>query len=363
MGIPAISSVNFPPKNILPLNKFLHICELTTEMTGENLKRNYWETSREMNDLILLTAFIKKHVWVFTCICVILFGASAFFYQKHTAYTSRITFLVNSSNLAEVLWDRSADGPIEVVNDDRGYDRINQIMYSSQMIDYLIEKFNLYTHYNVDKNDVNSYMVVATRIKENIKISISKTKIITVQVSDRLDYNVASNIANAVGKKINDINRQITVESLTRKTEIFETLSKDLRLNSQREFSQMDSLFKNMQRVISTSIKDEGYRQLLIMHMENLETNSEKYFKDLFESYKYRLFSMYSLQEKNLPTISVLERALPNKASKSVNNVIFYPIIIILSILVPIFFAYMLIKCRPVLSYLFRQTPETNQVK
>ena len=328
-------------------------------MTEANLKRNSWETSHEIHDLILLTAYIKKYVWVFICICIILFSTGAYFYQKHTVYTSRITFLVNSSNLAEVLWSRTPEGPIEVGDDDRGYNRINQIMYSSQMIDFLIEKFNLYTHYNIDKNNVNSYLRVSSRIKDNIKISISKTKIITVQVSDRLDYNVAANIANAVGKKINDINRQITLESITRKTEIFESLSKDLRSNSQREFSQMDSLFKNMQKVLSSSIKDEGYRQLLVMHIENLESNSEKYFKDLFESYKYRLFSMYSLQEKNLPTISVLERALPNKDSKSVHSSIVYPLLFIFSILVPLFFGYLFIKCLPLISYM-RHNQEKN---
>src|SRR6185436_21110609 len=114
-------------------------------MTTETPKRNSWETSSVMNDLILVTTFIKKRYLLFTGICLAVFFSTAFFYQKHTVYTSRITFLVNSSNLAEVLWDRSSDGPIEVVNDDRGYNRINQIMYSSQMIDYIIQKFDLYT--------------------------------------------------------------------------------------------------------------------------------------------------------------------------------------------------------------------------
>ena len=343
------------------LNKFFHICELTAWMTTGNTTRHYWETSHMMNDFILLLAFIKKRFLLFSGICVLVFAISAFFYQKHTAYVSRITFLVNSSNLAEVLWDHTADGPIEVVNDDRGYNRINQIMYSSQMIDYLIEKFSLYKHYSINPRDTNSYLRISTRLKNSIKISISKTKIITVEVSDRLDYNVAANMANAIGKKINDINRQITVESLTRKTEIFETLSKDLRSNSQHEFSQMDSLLKNMQRFLTTTIKDESYRQLLMMHLQNLESKSEDYFKDLFESYKYRLYSMYSLQEKNLPTISVLEKALPDKGSKSSNSIYIYPILVVFSILVPLFFTYLIIKSGPAVLYLFVKSSEKNR--
>ena len=325
-------------------------------MTTEHPKRNHWETSSAMFDLILVASFIKKRIFLFLGICAIVFISAAFFYQKHTAYISRITFLVNSSNLAEVLWDRNADGPIEVVNDDRGYNRINQIMYSSQMIDYLIEKFSLYKHYNINPKNENAYLKVSNRIKDSIRISISKTKIITVQVSDRLDFNVAANMANAIGKKINDINRQITVESLTRKTEIFETLAKDLRSSSQHEFSKMDSLMKNMQRFLSTTIKDESYRQLLMMHIQNLDSKSEEYFKDMFESYKYRLYSMYSIQEKNLPTISVLEKALPDEDSKSHNSIYIYPLLVIFSIIVPLFFTYLIIKSAPAFSYMLRHS-------
>jgi hypothetical protein len=331
-------------------------------MTLQTPKRNPLETNPLVNDLIRLKSFVRQHLLIFVFICATVFGICAYFYQKHTVYVSSITFLVNSSNVADVLWDRSADGPIEVVNDDRGYNRINQIIYSSQMIDFLIEKFDLYKHYGIDKNFENSYLSVSYLIKKNLNVSISKTKIITVQVSDRLDYNVAANMANAIGKKINDVNRQITVESLTRKTEIFETLSKDLRSNSQREFSQMDSLLNNMQRMLKASMKDDGYKELLMMHIENLKTKSEDYVKDLFESYKYRLYSMYSLQEKNLPTISVLEKALPNKYSKSRYSYIFYPLLMFFSVIIPLFFAYILITIKPALAYIFKG-PSNSVVK
>ena len=323
-------------------------------MTSEITKRNYWETSSLVNDLIDLKLFIRKNIIVFLLICAMIFGASVYYYQKNTEYESRITFLVNSSNMAEMLWNHGADGPMEVINDDRGYNRINQIIYSSQMIDYLIEKFSLYKHYSIDPKHESGYLYVSSRIKDNLKISISKTRIISVQVTDRLDYNVAANMANAIGKKINDINRQITVESLTRKTEIFESLSKDLRLSSQHEFSQMDSLMRDLKRFVAGSVKDEGYKQLMMMHMENMESKSEQYFKNLFESYKYRLYALYSLQEKNLPTISVLEKALPNKKSKSRYNYAFYPLLMVFSVLIPVFLAYLLVKVKPVASYVIR---------
>jgi len=323
-------------------------------MSTQYTPRPYWETSSSVYDLILLRLFIKKHLLIFSSACVFLFCVSAYYYQKHTEYVSRITFLVNSSNLAETLWTNATDGQIELVNDDRGFNRINQIIFSSQMIDYLIEKFSLYKHYGIDKESENGYLIVSSKLKENLKVAISKTRIITVQVSDRLDYNVASNMANAIGKKINDINRQITLESLTRKTEIFESLSKDLRVSSKREFSQMDSLISNMKKSLTSSVKDQSYRELLLLHIKSLEDKSEVYFKDLFESYKYRLYSMYSLQEKNLPTISVLEKALPNKYSKFRYSYVIFPLLLVFSILVPLFVAYLLTKSKPVISYIFR---------
>lgn len=291
---------------------------------------------------------------------MLILAGSFYTYHTHSYYTSHITFLVNSTNIAEVLWDRNNDGPMDEFNDDRGFNRINQIIYSSQMMDYLINKFDLYTHYRIPKESEDSYLAVTEMLKEHMGVSIAKTKIITVQISDRLDYNVAANLANAIGKKINDINRQITLENLSRKTEIFESLAKDLRSSSSREFTQMDSLLKGMQGWLQTSIHDEGYRQLLDMSMENIKSKSEDYFKDLFESYKYRLYSMYSLQEKNLPTISVLEKALPDKNSKSENDIFIYPLLFIFSIMIPLFFAYLTMKTAPLIGYVFREAASSK---
>jgi len=312
-------------------------------------------------DLVALARYIKRYKWIFSLTCVFVLAAIFYFYHIHTYYTSRITFLVNSSNIAETLWDRSTDASIDIVNDDRGFNRINQIVYSSQMIDYLIDKFDLYNHYRIPKEKSDSYLDVVTTLKKRLGVTISKNKIITVQVSDRLDFNVASNMANAIGKKINDINRHITIENLSRKTEIFESLSKDLRSSSQKEFSQMDSLMKNMQRFMASSIHDDAFRQLLSMNLENLESKSDDYFKNLFESYKYRLYSLYSLQEKNLPTISVLEKALPDERSKSDNNVYMYPLLIIFSIGIPLAVAYFIMKTGPLLDYVMRKSGEQQE--
>lgn len=311
--------------------------------------------------MVSLVRYLKKYRLIYFAVCILVFAGSFYAYHTHSYYTSRITFLVNSTNIAEVLWNHNNDGPMDEFNDDRGFNRINQIIYSSQMMDYLISKFDLYSHYRIPRGTDDSYLQVVNELKEHMSVSIAKTKIITVQISDRLDYNVAASMANAIGKKINDINRQITLENLSRKTEIFESLAKDLKSSSGKEFSQMDSLLKNMQRFLQTSIRDESYRQLLTMSIQNLETKSEDYFKDLFESYKYRLYSMYSLQEKNLPTISVLEKALPDAESKYIHNEIVYPLLIVFSLLVPFFIAYLIMKIAPLIGYIFRSAISTPQ--
>ena len=321
----------------------------------DNHKHHSWESSSSVHDLVSLARYIAKYRLIFISTCILVLAGIFYQYHTHTYYTSRITFLVNSTNVAEVLWDRNNDMSMEGVNDDRGFNRINQIIYSSQMMDYLINKFDLYTHYKIPRESEDSYLNVTKMLKDHMSVSIAKTKIITVQISDRLDYNVASNMANAIGKKINDINRQITLENLSRKTEIFESLAKDLRSSSSREFSQMDSLLRTMQRFMQTPVHDEGYRQLLDMSMENIKSKSEDYFKDLFESYKYRLYSMYSIQEKNLPTISVLEKGLPDKYSKSTHDGVIYPLICIFSFIIPLFVTYLIMKTAPLIIYVFRK--------
>ena len=325
-------------------------------------KYQHWETSPTVNELVSLTRFTSRYKWIFILLCVVVFSVSFYVYHTHTYYSSRVTFLVNSSSMAEILWDRSNDGPVEMVNDDRGYNRINQIIYSSQMINFLIDKFDLYKHYRISRESPDGYLFVSSILKKHMSVGIGKTKIITVQISDRQDYNVAADMANAIGNKINDINRQITLENLSRKTEMFETLGKDLREKSKREFSQMDSLMKNMQLYLNTAVHDPGYRQLISMNIESLQSKSEDYFKDMFESYKYRLYSMYSMQEKNLPTISVLEKAIPDRYSKSASNKYVYPLLIVFSFLVPLMFAYIVMKAAPLVRFVFVKSAERKRL-
>src|SRR5689334_14663738 len=175
-------------------------------MFVDNTKHSAWERSSSVQDLVSLSVFVRRYKWIFIFSCLLFFTVSFYAYHTHTYYTSKITFLVNSTNVAEVLWDRTSDAPIDVLNDDRGYNRINQILYSSQMMDYLISKFDLYNHYRIEKDDEDSYLNVVRTLKEHMSVAINKTKIITVQISDRLDYDVAANMANAIGKKINEFN-------------------------------------------------------------------------------------------------------------------------------------------------------------
>jgi len=139
---------------------------------------------------------------------------------------------------------------------------------------------------------------------------------------------------------------------------MFESLAKDLRTNSNKEFLQIDSLLKVMQRFMATAVQDASYRQVLTMDIENLKSKSDDYFKNLFESYKYRLYSMYSLQEKNLPTISVLEKALPNKNSKASYNKIAYPLLVVFSFFIPLFVFYLLMKTMPLAMYVLNKSRE-----
>ena len=311
-----------------------------------------WRDSTTMNDLIALTRFIKKRWWIFL-IVMVLFGWGLYhFYQKRTYYSSRITFLVNTSNTAELVWNRDNDN-VDFRSDDKGFERVSQIIYSSRMLEFLIDSFDLYKHYGISKKSEDGYLHVTQMLKGSLNVSISKTKIITVQASDRNDPKIAAHIANAIGKKINDINRQITIESMSRKVEMFEVLSKDLKENSQLEIRKIDSMFVSMQRFIEKSVRDASYAQILNMDIQALRQKSDEYFKTLFDSYKYKLYNLYSLQEKNLPTITVLEEALPNKPSKNKNNKYVYPLIVFASFLfAPVSF-YFYMKSAVVVRYIF----------
>lgn len=322
-----------------------------------NADPDHYQYNSSVQDAVVLFRRIRKRWWAFLILIAIFFLPISYFYHRHTYYIGRVTFLVNSSNLAEILWDKSKENVIEFNDDDKGNNRIGQIVYSNQMFDHLIEQFNLYEHYRIPKQAPQGYLWVSSTLRKNITLQVTKYKIISIEVNDPYDYNVAANLANAIGKKINEINRKITLEFMSRKTELFEDLSKDLKKSTQQEVHSIDSALASLQAIFNAgNVRDPYFVSYINNSIDNLKMYSQNYYDDLFDSYKLKLYALYSYQDKNLPGITILERALPNEKSKSRYDNYMYPLIFLLSVLIAIFLFYMYQKVSVVMSYVWRHS-------
>jgi uncharacterized protein involved in exopolysaccharide biosynthesis len=119
-------------------------------------------------------------------------------------YKSTTLFYPASTDMADPL-------PVGTLSDDRYYygtdmdlDRLLSIANSSEMYEYLINKFNLYEHYDINPDSKTGPSKVRKKIAKLYNVQKSKFDAIELSVEDQ-DREMASNMANEARNKIDEL--------------------------------------------------------------------------------------------------------------------------------------------------------------
>ncbi len=95
---------------------------------------------------------------------------------------------------------------------DRDLDRIAEIANSSEIIDYMVKRFNLYDHYDIDSTTQKGKYKIRERFMGLYTAQKNKNDAIELSVEDT-DPKMAAEMANAARDKINDIGQRLIKNS------------------------------------------------------------------------------------------------------------------------------------------------------
>ncbi len=141
-----------------------------------------------------------------TVIGVVLIISFLFLY---TYYKSTTVFYVNSTDIfkPEQMFGTSTKD-MDYIGTSNDIDRILSIAESEPLKDFLIKKFDLYKHYDVDSTKMKAPYRVLEELDERYKVKKTKLDAIELSVED-VDRNWAANIANAAREQIDIIAQQM----------------------------------------------------------------------------------------------------------------------------------------------------------
>ncbi len=120
-------------------------------------------------------------------------------------YRATTVFLAANPNQArpEILFSKSNNG-VGLYGSDDDIDRILAIAESNDLIDFLVDSFDLYAQYKIDPEQAKARYKVRMHFRKLYAVKKTKLEAIELSVEDR-DARFASTLANAARDRINEI--------------------------------------------------------------------------------------------------------------------------------------------------------------
>ena len=160
-------------------------------------------------------------------------------------YQAETTFYAASPDLARPIPIGGEEKDVRIYGDDKDLDRLFTISLSHDLLFHLIDSFDLYTHYDIDRSSKKAKFKVREELMENYKTIKTKYGALHMMVEDK-DPEKAAAIANVAREKVEQIAQDIVKQS---QYKLISNYNENLSIKQ----VQSDSLAKKMQRIKETA--------------------------------------------------------------------------------------------------------------
>ncbi|MBK8517645.1 MAG: hypothetical protein IPL55_15580 [Saprospiraceae bacterium] len=127
-------------------------------------------------------------------------------------YKAETTFYAASPDLAKPIPIGGDEKEVRIYGDDRDLDRLFAIAISHDLLFHLIDSFDLYKHYDIDKDSKKAKFKVKEELLENYQTIKTKYGALDLIVEDK-DPVIAAAMANAARNKIEELAQKIVKDS------------------------------------------------------------------------------------------------------------------------------------------------------
>ena len=199
-------------------------------------------------------------------------------------------------------------------------ERIYQLAYSNEMMDYLIKKFDLYRHYDIDTTHKGFYIRAIRKLSGNIGFKKIPPDLSVITVFDR-NNEVAASIANAMVAKLDQMNKKYLADKIQANISFYESFVKE---SSTIGREQNDMFMKSLNALgrFRSSVKNDTELDQSLSQIEVSVYTAVSKIQDVTSDLilaKNLYNNVISAQRaKNLPSLVVIKSAYPEVKSKKI---------------------------------------------
>jgi hypothetical protein len=232
--------------------------------------------------------------------------------------------------------------------------KVYQYVYSKEMFNHLLNKFNLYDHYKINSEEGNPYLKLSRILKRKIKISVTPYNTVTIQVKDKNNNTLVADMANEIVLQLNELNKKFVKDYMQKRIELYETISRDLYSTTQNEIGTLSESLKNIQALI-TPLNNNRYPEIAKagMQLDNFNNKLNDYAQNLVQLNYFSKLTYGKLQNDNITQFVVLQDALPDDGSSNVPLFLVITGALVVAFFIVLFLFYVLQLGNPYLKLLF----------
>jgi len=123
-------------------------------------------------------------------------------------YRANTVFYAASPDLSLPSPLNTGSDRMQVYGNDYDIDRLISISESNELVQHLIQKFDLYTHYQIDSSEAKSKFKIKEKFLSLYEVNKTKYGAISLSVEDK-DPKMASTVANEAREKIGEIAQRL----------------------------------------------------------------------------------------------------------------------------------------------------------
>ena len=290
--------------------------------------------SKRAKDFLALKTFISRRKYLFLASVAALLVLFAWLYSFTHYYKSEATVSFSGYEIPE--YDESQNSRVPwFAQLKESSSRFTAIIYSKEMFDHLIAKFDLYKHYGIEETNEN-YGRLRQLVKSAITVYSKTNSIFAIRVSDNSSPQLTAAMANEIADKANDMNRNYIASKLENRMEIYSRLHGDIKSITENDIASLQPVIASFKNLLTNPHAKNIDVERSIDVLSSTTSKIQSGIQQLIDLNKASSWSLSSVQKDVLPTIVILEDALPGVLNEIIPLWILIPLAVICAFIISI---------------------------
>ena len=300
----------------------------------------HYDTSSQVKPVIHLSylffinsflIYLKKKWYWFSSVFILIAILLAYIFHSIQYYESSVELFFNAAVATKSINEGNLDLKA-TIRESASLKRVYQIVYSDQMLDRLIEKFELFKIYQIDSSPYAKNKLIK-KIRKNILINANQYDVVSISVKDADNSQRAADIANFIAGQASELNRYWYAEQLIQRLKVDSMLNSELQnsIKNEKLFFEKNMIDAKVlmanTKALNQTMLDRIYQELNSI-LINLDQNQIKY----SEEFRSNASLLSTMNEKNFSEMIVIKKATPATKTNELKVYFFWPLVVFFSI-------------------------------